>query len=270
MTSEQRIFAAPRGGRLISVAGVRGGVGCSTVAANLAWVIGTELRRHTVLLDADLHTGTAALALNVQPTSGLRTALEMPSRVDQLLIERAAQPAGERLHVLAAAEPLDSAAEYEPGAASVLCRALTMRYNFVIADAGSRLMPFARDLQFSAQQKIIILDPTMFAIRNFEKMLSMAHSPTQSPKRVVVLNHAGRPGGLSQSTMEHALGLRFDAVIPDLPKIIAKAAHFGEPAAAVKGDFRKAILSVAKAIGASLVNDAGGEADGRHKATANG
>ncbi len=252
ITSGQRNLAAPRGGRMIAVAGVRGGVGCSTIAANLAWVIGMELRRHTVLLDADLHTGTAALALNVQPTNGLRTALEVPDRVDQLLIERAAQPAGERLHILAAAEPLDSIAGYAVGAGAMLCKALTMRYNFIIADVGTRPMPFARDLQFLAQQLIIVLDPTMLAIRNLEKIARMAHGPTQSPKRILVLNHAGRAGGLSQSTMEQALGLSFDAAIPDLPRVLSKAAHFGEPAAALKGDFRNGVLRVAKAIGANL------------------
>jgi pilus assembly protein CpaE len=252
ITSDQLVFAAPRGGRVISVSGVRGGVGCSTIAANLAWLIGTELRRHTVLLDADLHTGPAALALNVQPNTGLRTALEVPDRVDQLLIERATQPAGERLHVLAAAEPLDSIADYEAGAGAMLCKALTMRYNFVIADVGTRQLPFARDLQYLAQQKAIVLDPTMLAIRNLEKISRMAQGPMQSPKRILILNHAGRAGGLSQSYMENALGLSFDAVIPDLPRIVSKAAHFGEPAAALKGDFRNGILRVAKAIGANL------------------
>ena len=249
--SEQEVAAQARGGRLISVAGVRGGVGCSTIAANLAWVIGSQMRRHTVLLDSDLHTGTAALALNVQPTTGLRTALEAPDRVDQLLIERAAQPAAERLHVLAAAEPLDNDANYAEGGAAMLCQGLILRYNFVIADAGARQMPFARDLQYLAQQKVIVLDPTTLSIRNFEKIARLAHSPMQSPKLVLVLNHAGGPGGLSQAYMEQALSLRFQAVIPDLPRVLSKAAHYGEPAAEVKGPFRNAILGIAKAIGAN-------------------
>ncbi len=252
INAERDIFAAPRGGRLIAVAGVRGGAGCSTIAANLAWLIGSQLRRHTVLLDADLHTGTAALMLNVQPTTGLRTALESPERVDQLLIERAAQPVGERLHVLAATEPLSSTAQYTEGAASMLCQGLTMRYNFVIADAGARQLPFARDLQYLAQQKVIVLDPTLLAIRNFEKIARMPHGPMQSPKLILVLNHAGRAGGLSQPYLEHALGAGFQAVIPDLPRVMTKAAHFGEPAASRKGSFRDAILQVAKAVGATL------------------
>ena len=257
--SEQEAIAQARGGRLISVAGVRGGVGCSTIAANLAWLIGSQMRRHTVLLDSDLHTGTAALALNVRPTTGLRTALESPDRVDQLLIERAAQPAAERLHVLAAAEPLESMAHYAEGGAAMLCQALSMRYNFVIADVGARQLPFARDLQYLAQQKVVVIDPTMLALRNFEKLSRMAHSPTQSPKQVLVLNNAGRPGALAQNYLEHALGLRFQAVIPELPRLLSKAAHFGEPAAAAKGVFREAIQGIAKAIGANQGMETGAE-----------
>jgi pilus assembly protein CpaE len=249
------IAGTPRGGRLISLAGVRGGVGTTTIAANLAWLIGSEMRRHTVLLDADLYMGTAALTLNVKATSGLRTALESPERVDQLLIERSAQPAGERLHVLAAAEPLDSSTEYGAGGALMLCQALRQRYNFVIADAGARQLPFARDLQLLAEQRVIIVDPTLLAVRNFEKISQMMHSAGQLRKPTVVLNFADRAGGLSQARMEQMLGLRFAAVIPDLARVLSKAAVFGEPAAAVKGAFRTAIFAIAKAVGANSTGE---------------
>ncbi len=247
--------AAPRGGRLISVAGVRGGIGTSTIAANLSWVIGMEMHRHTVLLDADLTMGTAALTLNVKATSGLRTALESPERVDQLLIERSAQPAGERLHVLAAAEPLEGMAEYIAGGAAMLCQALGQRYNFVIADVGARQLPFARDLQALAQQRLIVVDPSMLAVRNFEKISQSAHGAMLG-NPVVVLNFAGRAGGLSQARLEQMMGVRFAAAIPDLPKVLSKAAHFGEPAASVKGPFREAIFAIAKAVGVAVAGEA--------------
>jgi hypothetical protein len=67
----------------------------------------------------------------------------------------------------------------------------------------------------------------------------------------VVLNHAGRPGGLTQAYMEQALGVAFNVVIPDLPRPLSKAAHLGEPAAALKGGFRSAILRIAAAVGAN-------------------
>ncbi|MCG4499138.1 P-loop NTPase, partial [[Clostridium] innocuum] len=73
----------------VTVTGVRGGVGASTVAVNLSWYLGVESKRHTVLLDTDLHRGVCAMMLGVKPGSDLRMALEVPQQIDDLLVERA-------------------------------------------------------------------------------------------------------------------------------------------------------------------------------------
>jgi len=242
--------AAPRGGRMIAVTGVRGGVGTTTIASNLAWMIGTEMHRHTVLLDADLHMGTAALGLNVKHDKGLAIALEAPDRVDQLLIERSTQAAGERLHVLAAMETLTKDIAYNKRGAGTLVQALRARYNFVVADAGARLTPFARDLLYTAHQRLIVLDPSLLAIRNLERLLRMPSGPLQAPRPLLALNMAGTTAGLTQAFMEQTLGVRFDAVIPELPRVVPKAAKFGQPAAETKGPFRAAMQRLASALGA--------------------
>jgi pilus assembly protein CpaE len=132
---------------------------------------------------------------------------------------------------------------------------LRQRYNFLIADAGARQLPFARDLQFLAQQRLIVVDPTMLAVRNFEKISQLTHGAVRLQKPIVVLNYAGRVGGINQASMEQMLGLRFHAVIPDLPRVVSKAAHFGEPAASVRGPFRDAVFAIAKAVGANLTGE---------------
>jgi pilus assembly protein CpaE len=247
--------AAPqRGGRMVAVGGVRGGVGVTTIAANLAWMIGTEMHRHTVLLDSDLHTGTAALALNVPHHQGLRTALETPDRLDELLIERSTQAAGERLHVLAGLEALNTNIPYARRAAATLTQALRARYNFVVADAGCRLSPFSRDLLHLAHQRVLVVDPSMIGIRNLERLLAIPGGPLQSPRAVLALNMANAPGGLSQAYIEQTLGLKFDAVIPELPRL-AKAAQFGQAAAEVRGPFRTAIQTIAARLGARAFTD---------------
>jgi pilus assembly protein CpaE len=112
-----------RGRRAIAVTSVRGGSGATTIAVNLAWHLGVSMRRHTVLLDPDVQLGTAALLLNVQQGAGLRTALETPERIDALLAERAALPAGDRLHVLASEEKLSMPFRPAPKAADALIAA---------------------------------------------------------------------------------------------------------------------------------------------------
>ena len=109
----QSILSGPRGEAqadkphvMTAVIGVRGGVGASTIATSLAWLMGEKAHRSTALLDLDVHFGTGALALDLEPGRGLTDAIENPSRIDGLFIERAMIRANERLSVLSAEAPL--------------------------------------------------------------------------------------------------------------------------------------------------------------------
>jgi pilus assembly protein CpaE len=56
--------------------------------------------------------------------------------------------------------------------------------------------------------------------------------------------------------MEQVMGLRFDAVIPDLPRIVPKTTQFGSQAASLRGPFRNAIGTLANALGATVLAEA--------------
>ena len=92
----------------IAVIGTRGGVGASTVATSLGWLLSSKEGRSTALLDLDVHFGTGALALDLEPGRGLTDAIENPSRIDGLFIERAMVKASEKLAVLSAEAPINS------------------------------------------------------------------------------------------------------------------------------------------------------------------
>jgi pilus assembly protein CpaE len=236
------------GGRLMTVTGVRGGVGASTVAVNLAWHFGNSARRHTVLLDADLYTGTAAFLLNIQANSGLRQALETPERIDALLAERAAQPVSDRLHVLAAEEKLTQPSEYAPGAARQLLDALRRRYNFIVADVPFAPVPLYQDLLAASHQRVLVMEPTLAAVRDTLRLLALPAAEGQVQRPAVVLNRLGRPGTLNRRQIEEALRMKVDVVIPDLPRQLGSAATLGQPAVARGGPFRAAIAELARQV----------------------
>ena len=83
--SEEEPVETPR----IAVIGTRGGVGATSVAANLAWLLAEETKLKTALIDLDLWFGTVALSLDIEPTRGLREALENPARIDSLFVSSA-------------------------------------------------------------------------------------------------------------------------------------------------------------------------------------
>ena len=126
----QSILSGPRGEAqtegphiMAAVIGVRGGVGASTIATSLAWLLGEKAHRSTALLDLDVHFGTGALALDLEPGRGLTDAIENPSRIDGLFIERAMVRANERLSVLSAEAPINRmAADRRSRAGPISCR----------------------------------------------------------------------------------------------------------------------------------------------------
>jgi len=245
-----------RGGTIIAVSGVRGGIGTTTVASNLAWLIGAEMRRHTILVDTDLQMGSTALMLGSQPSSGLRTALETPDRIDPLLIERAAQPIAERLHVLAAEEPMNEKWSYIPGAAAAMDITLRQRYNFIVVDVPLRPLSFGMEMQALAHHVVLVMDPTSISLRNAQRYLKTANGKGRGAEPVLLLNRSTRNDNLSAAKIEQELGMRITATIPDLGRLALHSANLGEMMVAKKNKFRGAIVAVAQAVGATAEGDA--------------
>ena len=251
---------AALGGRLVTVTGVRGGVGASTIAVNLAWYFGVTARRHTVLLDTELHFGTTAFLLNVPPGRGLSAVLQTPERIDTLLAERAAQPVNERLHVLATQESVNEVQAYPPEVAEALLTALRRRYNFIVGDVPFRPLPLNRDLLDLAHRRVLVMEPTLAAVRDAIRLMGMKAGAHQTRRPILVLNRQGQPGGLNRRQFEDALKSKVDITIPDLPKQVGQAATLGKPAAEIRGPFQQAIKDLSGLVAGSRLLDAvGGE-----------
>lgn len=250
-----------QGGRVVTITGVRGGVGATTIAANLAWHLGKRANRHTVLVDADLYRGSCALLLNAKSGAGLRTALETPQRIDELFIERSAQPVTERLHVLSGEENLLEHINYAPGAVARLIETLRRRYNFVVVDAPFTGAELHRDLLMQGHQRILVLEPTLVAVRDALRMLALPNGPLQVHRGLLVLNRLRRAGTLTLHQVEDALKMKVDVAIPDLPKLVENAANIGEPAA-LHSRFYSGIVALAAQAASSFPVDSSPDGSG--------
>lgn len=60
-----------RSSKFIYIIGTRGGIGATTLAVNLSWMMANEEKVQTALLDLDLQFGNGALALDIEPSRGL-------------------------------------------------------------------------------------------------------------------------------------------------------------------------------------------------------
>ena len=227
--------AAPETGKrsLIAVMGTRGGVGASTAAMNLAWLLANEHKRETMLVDLDLHCGTVALALDVEPSHGLREVLDNPSRIDSLFVTSVATKCGERLHVLAAEEAVDDEIHFNTSAVSLLLDELKKTHGVVVIDLPRNAHGARAVILAVATDIVVVTDLTLAGLRDAIRLYTMVQQVAPTARVVFVANRdGGREGTVSKAEFEKALGKQINFVIPEDAKASQTAANAGKPVVA--------------------------------------
>jgi pilus assembly protein CpaE len=205
-----------------------------------------------------MHRGTVPLLLNLDATQGLRSALEHPERVDELFVERSAITASERLHVLASEEPLAKDLPQREGATAHLISMLRRRYTLIVADTPFAGTPVSREVLDAAQQRVIVLEPTLAGVRDTLRLMQLPAGPGQAHRPLVVLNRYNRKGALPLARVEETLRLKPDVLLPDLPGAVEGAATLGQPATDKNRAFARGIAQLARATtGIGEKSDAG-------------
>src|SRR5215475_318725 len=230
--------AAPETGKrsLIAVMGTRGGVGASTTAMNLAWLFANEHKRETMLVDLDLHCGTVALALDVEPSHGLREVLDNPSRIDSLFVTSVATKCGERLHVLAAEEAVDDEIHFNTSAVSLLLDELKKTAGVVIIDLPRNAHGARAVILAVATDIVVVTDLTLAGLRDAIRLYTMIQQVAPSARIIFVANRdGGREGTVSKAEFEKALGKPIEFTLPEDAKANQAAANAGKPVAAAAG-----------------------------------
>jgi pilus assembly protein CpaE len=237
-------------GRVVSVVGARGGVGGTTVAANLAWYLANTESRRVALVDLDLHYGDAALMLDVKIGGGLREVLENPQRVDELFLDRAMTRSGERLYVLAGEEKLDLPLRLDPNAVEPLIGLLRKQFHYVIIDAPRQHEVFLRQVLDASGVRIIVADQTARSVRDTLRLRQFLDSPQPGQRNVLVVNRVGEQGksGIEIKDLSATIGLAVDVTIPFDPKSALSAANAGLPVVGSKGRLTTAIIEIAEEL----------------------
>jgi pilus assembly protein CpaE len=229
-------------GTLVAVTGARGGVGATTLAANLAWHLAHRQNRRVALVDFDLQNGDCALCLNLASGPGLREALTNPARIDRVFLERAMAHLGDRLFVLSSEEPLGEDLAFAPDAVRMLIGALQTEFHYVIADVPRLHSAPYRFLLASAARRVIVADQTLRSVRDTAR-LSAALGENDPFRNLLVINRAGEGGrhAVRLPEIEKFGTLRPKIVVPFLPALFAARLERGQVAAARRGKFAQAL-----------------------------
>ncbi len=214
----------------IAVIGSRGGVGASTVAVSLAWIFGQERKKKTVLLDLDLEFGTVALALDLEPTRGLREALETPARIDSLFISSAMAKVSETLSVLATEETLRLETNFDPSAIDVLFEALGRGAECIIIDLPRPAFAVRERVLQQVTDVVLVTELTLAGLRDSIRILSSVDEAAPDiPVTIIANRSGGTHEAVKKAEFQKALGRKVDFLMPEDPKAFTKAANSGKP-----------------------------------------
>lgn len=218
-------------GKVHCVAGVKGGVGASMVAHNLAWHLAESLHESTVILDLDLAFGTLGLDFNYEGGKGITEALLEPDRLDDVLLERLLHKATDRLHLFTSPSTLDSGFDPAPKALEKVLDVVKSNFAHIVIDLPHTWAPWARGVLMSSDEIILCMTPDLASLRNAKALYDhmVAQRPNDSAPRLVVnMTEAPKRPEIPMKELIDAVGAQPSCVLTYDNALFGTAANNGQ------------------------------------------
>ncbi|KDM90073.1 AAA family ATPase [Photobacterium galatheae] len=200
-----------RRGRVIAVVGTGGGVGTSTIAANLAWLLATEHHQQVALLDLNAFHSAHPILLGADYEPSRHSIFTDAERLDETLLEHAAHQLDEGLHLFYAQSGDPEATQGQDVVRSVAM--VAGHYSTVIVDIPDLRDPACRTLAAEADVCLMLHDQSLNALRVLNLWQHQHVSAHQ--RRLLVANQCrSKSNRVPEAEMAQAVGLKTLMTLP--------------------------------------------------------
>lgn len=211
---------------VVAVCSGKGGVGTSTIAANVAVALRRQTRGSVVLLDASAHMGAADVLLNLQPRPGIEHLLAQVDELEAGDFEAILTAHTSGLQALLLQE--QELGPIEADALRKVLLALRRTRDYLVLDLPSSLDDRAAVALELADRALLVLTPEITALRGAKLFLEWAARQGLPYERIMpVLNRYPQRGGLERKVVESALGLKVAAGVADEARLITYSINRG-------------------------------------------
>jgi pilus assembly protein CpaE len=218
-------------GRSIAVVGAKGGVGASTIAHNLGWMISRQFQLQTVIADLDLPFGTAGLDFNQDPPQGIAEAVYAPDRLDANFLDRLLSRCSDHLSLLAAPATLDRVYDLNETSFDAVADLLRASTPCTVYDVPHLWTSWARRTLIGADEVVVVAAPDLGNLRNAKVMVDLLKQarPNDRPP-LLVLNMVGLPKRpeIAADVFARNLEMSNAAVIPFDAQLFGTASNNGQ------------------------------------------
>jgi pilus assembly protein CpaE len=222
---------APFTGKTLAVTGVKGGVGASSIAHNLAWALSERLKVNSTLIDLDLNFGTTGLDFNQDTQATIADALMSPDRFDDAVMGRLITKATDRLSLFTAPATLDRTYNLEPETYNRVLDQVRGSVPFVVLDLPHIWSDWFKSTIIGADEIVVVAAPDLASLRNGKNLIDFlkAARPNDSQPRLV-LNMVGLPKRpeIPAADFAKAVGIAPTFIIPHDPQTFGTAQSNGQ------------------------------------------
>jgi pilus assembly protein CpaE len=242
--------AADKPCKVISVFSTKGGIGKTTIAANLAVALAAKSNEVGVI-DADLHFGDMALFLDLLPHKTIAD-LACQTEINAEAVSKCLTPYKDGgIKILTAPVHPEQAKLITADKAEEIIKNMRAMFQYVIIDTAPLLNDVMLSILKSSDTILIISSLDLPAIKNVKLCLEMMESQKYSHDKVkVILNRANSECGMDLHEVKEILQCELLAALPSDGKVVVSSVNKGIPfvVSTPLADISRNIFALAQSI----------------------
>lgn len=193
----------------------KGGVGCTSIAINLAITLQKLIKSDLLLVDAKPLFGHVPLFLNLMTGNSITDLIAQAGMLDHQLANQVLVKHQTGIDVLPSAKTIEEVQEIKPENLYKVTQFLQGLYPVIIIDGGSSLNENIVTFLDSSDRILLVINPDLASMRDARKFLDFANTLGYPPEKVLlILNQANRELAMKSSEIEDILKIKIFSKIP--------------------------------------------------------
>jgi len=218
------------GGSVLAFLPIKGGVGNTFLATNLAYALAEQSKR-VLLVDLNLYFGDAAMYVtDRKPTASVVDMMSQTQRMDAALLDACVLKVSENLHLLAAPALPYQINEVTPDAVESFLTLARWEYDFVVLDVSRTLEPVTVKALDITDRVYLTAQMSLPAVEDAQRVATVLQGLGYGEDKLrLIVNRYEKRGAIRIEELEKATKVKVKRTFPSSDDAVLNSINQGVP-----------------------------------------